>query len=170
MLRIVFVGTCNCIIRLGFIVQLVGIEFPVISVGDVFSVVSALCIFILKSTEVVCVWGWKPIQVFWFDVWALFLSVIIDWVKHISSVFRSRVLFAVMSLIFTLGKTSYGETTSVLIRRELRFFEWTISLLIKNESDSSSVNWFENFSKQLSYKLFQKIWKINPKKSPKNSE
>ena len=73
----VFVGICSGIVTPGISAELVGIEIPVISVGDI-SVDWVLLFFDFNIAEVDCVLGWKPALVLWFRFWAWFFSVVID--------------------------------------------------------------------------------------------
>ena len=68
----VFAETCSRIPILNTRLELVGIEIPVTSVGDIFSVISLLFIIVIKITEVVCVRVWKADLVFCCDFGAVF--------------------------------------------------------------------------------------------------
>ena len=82
LLRIIFVGTCSCIVMPGIRAKMVETEIPLNSVGDINSVVALFFIFGFKVTEVDCVWGWQV----WFAFWAIIISMIFDGMECISSI------------------------------------------------------------------------------------
>ena len=63
----IFEAICSGIVLPGISKELVGIEIPMTSKGDINSGVSVLLIFGFSSTEVVFVWGWKTLLVFCCD-------------------------------------------------------------------------------------------------------
>ena len=152
------VGTCSDNLNPGIRADLVGIEIPVTSLGDLVSVVSVLFIIEFKVAEVDCVWGWEPVLVFLFDFWTKIVSATVDWIKRISSLFWSIALFAVIARLIILGKSSSCEKISVRVWSILYCLEWRFSVSFKNGSNSCSMKSFEKALKQLWSRVFQINW------------
>ena len=108
-LRIASVRTWNGIVIAGIRVDLVRIEVPRTSVGDIISMISVLFIYAFKITENYCVWEWKPALVLRCDFCALISSLIIDWFERMTSLLWSIGLLAVMASVITLGRYSKWE-------------------------------------------------------------
>ena len=94
LLRIDFFWTCSCILKPGIRVELVRGDVLVTLVGSVPYVDSVLSIFAFVETEVVCVWGWKPVLLFCSDFSTVSFSVILHWLGGNSPKLRSLDLFA----------------------------------------------------------------------------
>ena len=143
--RMVFVGNFSDILIPGVRAELVWIEIPVISLGDIHSVDIVLFLLGFKVTEVDCVWGWKPVLVFWSDFRAIFFLVIVDGTERISSTVWSTGIPAVIARTILIGKSSSCDWISVLVSSKLKYLERILSVSIKYGSNSCSVEWFAFF-------------------------
>ena len=77
LLQTVFLRTSTGLVIPGIKAELVESEIIMNAVGNIFLMVSVLCIFGLEKTKVDCVWGKKPAVVLWIVLRVIFFSVIV---------------------------------------------------------------------------------------------